>query len=101
MSEPICEHFTPLEWMLSVIRDDDADVKRRDEMAKAAAPYMHPRLSAVEYVGKDEGPIHPHRRTDHICPGRARPRPSVAIFTEIAALAGGVQAWVTYHDWAC
>ena len=51
--------ITPLEWMLSVIRDEKADVKRRDEMARAAAPFMHPGLGAVEPFGKDEGPIHP------------------------------------------
>jgi hypothetical protein len=50
--------ITPLEWMLTVIRDENADVRRRDEMAKAAAPYMHPRLTAVERLSKDEGPTH-------------------------------------------
>jgi hypothetical protein len=49
----------PLEWMLSVIRDENADVKRRDEMAKAAAPFMHLRLATVEHLGKEEGPTHP------------------------------------------
>jgi hypothetical protein len=51
--------ITPLEWMLSVIRDEKTDVRRRDEMAKAAAPFMHPRLAAVEHLGKGEGPSHP------------------------------------------
>ena len=48
--------ITPLEWMLSVIRDEKADVKRRDEMAKAAAPFMHPRLTAVEPHGMENEP---------------------------------------------
>jgi hypothetical protein len=34
--------------MLAVMRDPQVDAKRRDEMAKAAAPYLHPKLCAVE-----------------------------------------------------
>ena len=32
---------TPLEYLLAVMRDPLADMKRRDEAAKAAAPYCH------------------------------------------------------------
>jgi hypothetical protein len=39
---------TPLEYMLRVMRDRSADAKRRDAMAMAAAPYLHPKLSSVE-----------------------------------------------------
>jgi hypothetical protein len=38
----------PLDFMLAVMRDPDADYKRRDAMAIAAAPYLHPKLSSVE-----------------------------------------------------
>jgi hypothetical protein len=38
----------PLDYMLSVMRDTDADAKRRDAMAMAAAPYLHAKMSAVE-----------------------------------------------------
>ena len=38
----------PLDYMLSVMRDAGADPKRRDAMAMAAAPYLHPKLSAIE-----------------------------------------------------
>ncbi len=31
----------PLEYMLSVLNDDAAEVARRDRMAIAAAPYIH------------------------------------------------------------
>jgi hypothetical protein len=31
--------------------------ERRDDMAKAAAPYMHPRLNAIQHTGKDGEPI--------------------------------------------
>jgi hypothetical protein len=41
----------PLDSMLSVMRDETADVRRRDAMAVAAAPYVHPRLATI-----------PHRR---------------------------------------
>lgn len=39
---------TPLQYMLRVMRDRNADAKRRDAMAMAAAPYLHPKLSSVE-----------------------------------------------------
>jgi hypothetical protein len=38
----------PLDHMLSVMRDCTADQKRRDAMAMAAAPYLHPKLSAID-----------------------------------------------------
>jgi hypothetical protein len=34
--------------MLGIMRDANADPKRRDAMAMAAAPYLHPKLSTVE-----------------------------------------------------
>jgi hypothetical protein len=39
---------TPLEHMLAVLRDEKADPDRKDRMAAAAAPYIHPRLASVE-----------------------------------------------------
>jgi hypothetical protein len=45
---------TPLEYMLKVLRDRNAEWSRRDEMAKAAAPYLHPRLAAIEHGNKNE-----------------------------------------------
>lgn len=39
---------TPLQYMLRVMRDDGADIQRRDDMAKAAASYVHARLSSAE-----------------------------------------------------
>ena len=38
----------PLDYMLSVMRDAKAESKRRDAMAMAAAPYLHPKVSPVE-----------------------------------------------------
>ena len=37
-----------LDYMLGVMRDPAADLKRRDAMAMAAAPYLHPKLTAVD-----------------------------------------------------
>ncbi len=39
--------ITPLEYMLKVMRNTKADWDRRDRMAIAAAPFMHPRLQAA------------------------------------------------------
>jgi hypothetical protein len=47
--------LTPLEWMLSVVRDPQAAEARRDEMAKSAAPFVHPRLNAVSVTNSYGG----------------------------------------------
>ena len=39
---------TPLDYMLRVMRDFGADTPRRDDMAKAAAPYVHAKLASVD-----------------------------------------------------
>lgn len=49
--------LTPLEWMLSVLRDPKVDNDRRDKMARDAAPFVHPRLATVEHGGKGGGDI--------------------------------------------
>jgi hypothetical protein len=46
----------PLDFLLAVMRDEVVDAVRRLDAAKAAAPYVHPRLTAVEHSGPD-GPI--------------------------------------------
>jgi hypothetical protein len=45
----------PLTYMLEVMRDAKADHKRRDAMAMAAAPYLHPKLSSVEANLRNSG----------------------------------------------
>lgn len=47
---------TPLQYMLRVMRDPSVDHQRRDDMAKAAAPYSHSKLASTELSGKD-GPL--------------------------------------------
>lgn len=50
---------TPLEVMLEAMREHYAlkDYDKAAAFAKDAAPYVHPRLAAVEHSGKDGGPI--------------------------------------------
>jgi len=45
--------LTPLEYMLSVLRDETAPRPERMEAAARAAPYVHPRLAAIEYIVDD------------------------------------------------
>lgn len=49
--------IAPREFMLQVMRDKHQNLAVRMEMAKAAAPYLHPRLQAIEHSGKDEETI--------------------------------------------
>lgn len=49
--------ITPLDYMLKVMRDEKADAGRRDDMAKAAAPYVHPKLASMQHTGRGGGPI--------------------------------------------
>jgi hypothetical protein len=51
-AEVAASGITPLEFMLAIMRDETADEARRADMAKAAAPYVHPRLAAVEHSGE-------------------------------------------------
>ena len=48
---------TPLEYMIRVMRDPECDLMRRDDMARAAAPYLHARLSNVDYTGEISHPF--------------------------------------------
>ena len=45
--------LTPLDYMLSVLRDETAPRSERMEAAAKAAPYVHPRLAAIEYIIDD------------------------------------------------
>lgn len=49
--------LTPLSYMLSILRDEDADPKERMWAAEKAAPYVHAKLASVEHSGKDGGPM--------------------------------------------
>jgi hypothetical protein len=64
MDEAINEAFevasasdeTPLQYMLRIMRDSRAAVGRRDNMAKAAAQYLHPKLVSTETKDITEKP---------------------------------------------
>jgi hypothetical protein len=61
------EGVTPLEFMLKIMRSEPTEEMEPREMiaiqtlrfeaAKAAAPYIHPRLASVEHSGPNQGPI--------------------------------------------
>ena len=40
--------LTPLDYMLTVLRDETMKPERRDWAANAAAPYVHPKLASVD-----------------------------------------------------
>jgi hypothetical protein len=44
--------LTPLDYMPQVTPDDATVPLRRDEMAKAAAPYVHPKFAAINHTGE-------------------------------------------------
>jgi hypothetical protein len=43
--------------MTQVMRDEGQPMNLRLDAAKSAAPFIHPRLSAIEMTGKDGGAI--------------------------------------------
>lgn len=43
--------LTPLDYMLSVLRDEAAEREQRMWAAEKAAPFVHPRLAAIEHSG--------------------------------------------------
>jgi len=57
LAKAASEGLSPLEFMLGVLRNSEAAFNDRFEAAKAAAPYVHPRLAAVEHSGNEEKPL--------------------------------------------
>ncbi len=54
---------TPMQFLLDRMRNPEADMAERIECAKAAAPYVHPKLASIEHSGKDDAPAIQH---DHM-----------------------------------
>lgn len=61
------EGLTPLDYMLSILRDEGKDPLMRFEAAKAAAPYVHPKLASIDntHKGPDGGAV-AHKIEMHI-----------------------------------
>lgn len=72
--------MTPLEYMLSVMNDDDAENTRRDRMAMAAAPYVHARASDVAPGKKEQK----QEAAEKVAAGKFAPRggPRLAVSNE-------------------
>ena len=51
---------TPLQFLLDRMRNAKASMAERIECAKAAAPYVHPKLASIEYSGKEGAPAIQH-----------------------------------------
>ena len=49
--------LTPLEYLLQVMRDDLSEKNVRIDAAKAAAPYVHPKLANIQLAGDQGNPI--------------------------------------------
>lgn len=45
------EGISPLDYLLSILRDAEQGQAARFAAAKEAAPYIHPRLAAVDHSG--------------------------------------------------
>lgn len=56
--------ITPLEFLVKTMRDDNQPMNIRVDSAKAAAQYVHPKLSAVTLSGDPENPV--EQRVTHV-----------------------------------
>lgn len=57
IANAVAEGLTPLEYLTSVYRDENADEAKRIDAAKAAAPYVHAKLNSVELKGDPDNPV--------------------------------------------
>jgi hypothetical protein len=63
----------PRDYMLRIMRDPNADDHRRDEMAKAVAPFVHPRFATISHTGDSEKPIQRVMRIEFVRAKDGRP----------------------------
>jgi hypothetical protein len=49
--------LTPVDFLLGIMRDTEAELGTRIDAGKAVAPYIHPKLANIEMTGKDGGPL--------------------------------------------
>jgi Family of unknown function (DUF5681) len=68
----------PLDFLLRLMRDPQSPIARRLEAARAAAPFLHPKLCAVEPKPSPAAPEPSPERTavvvEFVVPGGARTR---------------------------
>lgn len=50
----------PLDYMLKIMRDEGEESARRLDAAKAAAPYVHPKLTAIQVEGQIDSDVTHH-----------------------------------------
>jgi hypothetical protein len=55
--------MSPLDYMLTVMNDEEADGERRDRMAVAAAPYVHAKASDAAGGKKEQAQAEAERLT--------------------------------------
>lgn len=56
-AEVAASGLSPLDFLLQLMRDEKQPLAMRADAAKNAAPYVHPRLAAVEHSGEVAVPI--------------------------------------------
>src|SRR5205823_12827855 len=56
-AEVAASGITPLDYMLKVLRDENADPHQRFEAAKSAAPYVHPKLANIQHGNDPNNPL--------------------------------------------
>ena len=66
----------PLDYMLGVMRDERLPKPRRDEMAKAAAPYLHARLASMQVSGNPDAPLETVTRIERVIIRREDVKPN-------------------------
>jgi hypothetical protein len=49
--------LTPLEYMLQIMRDIRQQQPDRLRAAESAAPYIHPKLAAIQHSGDKDNPV--------------------------------------------
>ncbi len=57
IAKAVHNSLTPLDYMLSILRDETKDWKDRLKAAVDAAPYIHPKLSNMQHSGDPENPL--------------------------------------------
>jgi hypothetical protein len=58
--------LTPLDYLLAEMRDESLDNHLRHDAAKAAAPYVHPRLATMTLQGDEAAPLRTINRIELI-----------------------------------